>query len=81
MGLDSLISSAVWAEDYELTGDSSHTFKRLERQVMLREWDVDEFRKAFDEAERVRRQQVYRDQLTHATSDLRCSAAIDQLRT
>jgi hypothetical protein len=53
-GLDSLVSPAVWAEAHELVGERSYlAFQRLEHQVELRNWNNDEFREAFSEAERV----------------------------
>jgi hypothetical protein len=53
-GLDSFLSSTVWAEADGLLSDMSYlTFQRLEQQVKTFGWDDDEFREAFDEAERV----------------------------
>lgn len=53
-GLDSLLSSAVWADADGLHSERSYlTFQSLENQVKTRKWDDDEFREAFDEAERV----------------------------
>lgn len=53
-GLDSLLSSAAWAEADGFLSDMSYlTFQRLETQVKAFGWDDDEFREAFDEAERV----------------------------
>jgi hypothetical protein len=52
-GLDSLRSSDVWAESYELVGDSRHAFNRLQNAASVRGWDDTSFRRAFGEAERV----------------------------
>jgi len=52
-GLDSLRTAGVWAEHYELVGDTHLAFQRLERQVKARGWDEAEFREAFEEAVRI----------------------------
>jgi hypothetical protein len=53
-GLDSMLSSNVWAEHHELIGDRSYVaFQRLESQVKQRGWDDGQFREAFGEAEQV----------------------------
>jgi hypothetical protein len=53
MGLDSLKTPDVFAEGYELVGDTHHAFMRMEHQVKTFGWDEMEFRMAFAEAERV----------------------------
>jgi hypothetical protein len=55
MGLDSLRTPDLWAEAYELIGDTHHAYLRMENQVKVRGWDALEFRAAFTEAERVHR--------------------------